>query len=1073
MQVFSGRIFLITMIISIVNLFADGNSPFVRYPDLNSNGSKISFTYQGDIWVVSSNGGKAERITIHEAYDGWPQWSSDDKTIAFSSNRFGNNDIFTIPSQGGIPKRITFHSAADLLYDFTKNNNLLFTTSRTFKQVERTHEFGIVSKNGGTPKLLFDVVGEMPTESPDGKFIAFTNGWGRLSREDYQGSANNDIWIYDKEKETYKKLTDFDGHDTYPRWADSRTIYFTSTRTGIYNIHKITIDDNSNIVGSVEQITNYTDEGVRFINISGDGKSIIFERETDIYLLNIENRTSTRINIDISSDYRFDPVVHKTFSNKLTEYKVSPNGKYTAFVVRGELFLTENDKEKSKTVNLSNHPYRDQNPTWLNDSTLIFVSDREGQKDLYLIRSDDKKESNLFKTLKRKITRITETPVEESWPIVSPDLKKIVYEIGKGKLIVGEINNDGKISNTTTLLDGWDAPGNVSWSPDSKWLAYSLHDLNFNKEIFIHPVDNHIKPVNVSMHPRGDANPVWSKDGSKLGFISNRNSTSVLGVSSNDVWFVWLNRDDWEKTKDDWDEYEKPKEEKKSGNKKERDELNHIKIDVKDIFERLVKVTSIAENEGNIQFSEDGETIYFTSKSPTKKGRDLFSIKWDGKDIKKLTTDGGNPGSVKLSNDGKYLFFAQKGKLNRFDIAKDKKESLPFSAKMDIDFNAEKNQKFEEGWRALRDGFYDPDFHGQNWTELKEKYKPWCLQASTDQDFQYMYNLMLGQLNASHMGMYRLPSREDLQKEKTGLLGIRVEPDENGVKVVHVIENTPAAKKQSKLELGDIITSVKGIEIKNNSNFYSLLLNTVDDRILLNIDRNGIEKEIVIRPTSTLTEKLYDEWVNNNRKLVDKYSNGKLGYLHIKAMGWTSFERFEREFAARAYGKDAIVIDVRYNGGGWTTDYLMAVLNYKQHAYTIPRGAAKNLLLEKENFREYYPLGERLPYSAWTKPSITLCNQNSYSNAEIFSHAFKNLGIGKLVGVPTFGAVISTGSQYLIDGSYVRMPFRGWFVKADNTNMDFVPAVPDIIIENPLNEKTGENDLQLKRAVEELLKEIK
>jgi C-terminal processing protease CtpA/Prc len=189
-------------------------------------------------------------------------------------------------------------------------------------------------------------------------------------------------------------------------------------------------------------------------------------------------------------------------------------------------------------------------------------------------------------------------------------------------------------------------------------------------------------------------------------------------------------------------------------------------------------------------------------------------------------------------------------------------------------------------------------------------------------------------------------------------------------------------------------------------------------------------------------------------------------------MGMPSFERFEREFTAQAYGKEGIVIDVRYNGGGWTTDYLMTVLNYKQHAYTIPRGAAENLLMEKENFREYYPLGERLPYSAWTKHSIALCNQNSYSNAEIFSHAYKNLGIGKLVGVPTFGAVISTGAKSLIDGSYVRMPFRGWFVKADNSNMDFVPAVPDIIVENAPNEKTNENDKQLKRAVEELLKEI-
>jgi tricorn protease len=1073
MKIISKKLFKLFFLFLTINLFAEVNSPFVRYPDLNSDGSKIAFSYQGDLWVVSSNGGKAERLTIHEAYDGWPLWSNDDNSIAFSSNRYGNNDLFTIPSNGGIPKRITFHSAGDVLNDFTNDNNLLFTTSRTFRHVEWDHEFATVPVIGGTPELLIDAVGEMPTQSPDGRFIAFVKGWGRVTREAYRGEANNEIWIYDKEKKSYKKVTDFNGHDNYPRWANSRTLYYTSASSGTYNIHKVKIDDNANVIGNDEQITNYTDEGVRFYNISGNGNSVVFERETDIYFMNLSTGVSKKIVIDIASDYRFDPIVYKAFSNKMTEYQISPNGNYTAFVVRGEIFLTENDKEKSKTVNLTNHPFRDQQVTWLNDTTLIFISDRDGQQDLYLVRSADKDQSNLFKSLKHETVRLTNTPEDESFPIVSPDLKKIAYEVGVGTLVIGEVDNNGKISNSTTLLDGWAAPVDVTWSPDTKWLAYSLEDLNFNQEIFIHPVDNHIAPVNVSMHPRYDESPVWSKDGSKLGFTSRRNSSNVLESNDNDVWFVWLNKEDWEKTKDDWDEYEEPKantKDKKVGD--ENEEVTPINIDSEDIFERLVQVTSLTGDENNIQFSEDGETIYFTSKSPTKKGRDLFSIKWDGKDIKELTKDGGNPGRVKLSNDGKYLFFSQKGKLNRIDLGKTKKESLPFNAKMNIDFNSEKEQKFDEGWRALRDGFYDPNFHEQNWEELRLKYKPWCLAASTDKDFQDMYNLLLGELNASHMGMRGMKFREDLQKDKTGLLGIRVEPVENGVKVVHVIDNTPASKKQSKIEVGDIITSVNGNNIESNTNLYSLLTNTENEKVLLEVDRNNKVVEVVIRPTSTIKNHLYDEWVEANRKLVDEYSNGKLGYLHIKEMGWSSFERFEREFTARGYGKDGIVIDVRYNGGGWTTDFLMTVLNYKQHAYTIPRGAAKNLLTEKEKFRDYYPIGERLPYSAWTKPSISLCNQNSYSNAEIYSHAYKNLGIGKLVGVPTFGAVISTGSRMLIDGSYVRMPFRGWFVKSDDTNMDFVPAVPDIVVENAPNEKTGENDAQLKRAVEELLKDL-
>ena len=189
-------------------------------------------------------------------------------------------------------------------------------------------------------------------------------------------------------------------------------------------------------------------------------------------------------------------------------------------------------------------------------------------------------------------------------------------------------------------------------------------------------------------------------------------------------------------------------------------------------------------------------------------------------------------------------------------------------------------------------------------------------------------------------------------------------------------------------------------------------------------------------------------------------------------MNWTSFERFERELMAAGTGKEGVVIDVRYNGGGWTTDYLMAVLNVKQHAYTIPRGAAKDLSTEHKQFKNYYPFSERLPLASWTKPSIALCNQNSYSNAEIFSHAYKELELGKLVGIPTFGAVISTGAQTLIDGSYVRVPFRGWFVKSSEKNMDFNPAMPDIVIENGPDEKAKGKDTQLKTAVDELLKDL-
>ena len=410
--------------------------------------------------------------------------------------------------------------------------------------------------------------------------------------------------------------------------------------------------------------------------------------------------------------------------------------------------------------------------------------------------------------------------------------------------------------------------------------------------------------------------------------------------------------------------------------------------------------------------------------------------------------------------------------MNRIDIKGDKTEGLPYAAKQHIDYIAERTQIYEEAWRTIRDGFYDPKFHGKNWNALHDQYKTLCVNASTNEDFRDMFNYLLGELNSSHMAM-STPTQAETQRDATGMLGVELTPVKEGMRVSRVIPNSPADKESSKLLTGDIITVVNGVRFNETENFYASLNTSVDERTLLSVrGSDGKEREVVIRPVNSIRQLLYEEWVDNRKALVDKFSAGRLGYIHIQAMNMASFEVFERELQAAGYGKEGLVVDVRYNGGGSTTDYLMAVLNYKQHAYTIPRGASDNLERDKAKFREYYPVGERLIFSAWMKPSIALCNEGSYSNAEIFSHAYKTLGIGKLVGVATNGSVISTGGRPLLDGSFVRLPFRGWFTKATDKNQELGPAIPDITVYNSPDWIAKGTDNQLKTAVEELLKQL-
>jgi tricorn protease len=1059
-------IFVLFFCFLITRASAQSDGVLIRYPSLNQNGSLISFSFQGDIWTVPANGGKALRLTVHEAYESNPVFSPDGKSIAFSGARYGNNDIFTIPTDGGAPKRLTFHSSADNISSWTTTGNILFSTSREFQQIERPLEVYSISATGGTESRVLDAVGFDPIQSPDGRFLAFTRGdINPIFREDYRGPSNRDIWLYDTKTKTYSRLTTFDANDILPRWGDNRTLYFLSTNPGRNNLFKVKLDENGKALNAPEQLTDYKDHSIRYFSISGDGKQIVLERGKDISLMNVDTKSVQKVSIQIGADVRFDPITNKTTTNDANEYNVSPNGKLMTIGVRGEIYVKEINKDKNTTTNLSEHAYRDMNVTWLSDSVVLFTSDREGNNfDIYLIKAAEK--ATVFKALKHQTIRVTKSNEDESSISVSPDGKKIAYVRGRGTLIVSDILPDGKLANEKVLLNGWASPGGIRWSPDSKWLAYSLEDLYFNEEIFIHAADNSGKPVNVSMHPRNDSQPVWSADGSKLGFVSARNN------QSNDIWFAWLKKDDWEKSTQDWDETSSDEKSDKPADKKE-EKTKPVKIDLEGIHERLVQVTNFPGDEGSLAISKDGETFFYSGVSSTAKGRDLYSIKWNGKDLKEHTKGASNPSGVTIDREGKYIYYLKSaGSINRLDIKGDKTEGLPYSVKQRIDYTAERNQIFEEAWRTLRDGFYDPQFHGKDWNALRSKYKELCLIASTNEDFRDMFNYLLGELNSSHMAL-TTPQQAETQRDATGMLGAELVPAKGGMKVVRVIPNSPADKATSRLYLNDVIVAVDGISYSEETNFYDLLNTKVNERILLSVSgAEGKIREVVVRPVNSIRQLLYDEWVDERKKQVDKYSNGRLGYIHIQAMNMPSFETFERELQAAGYGKDGLVVDVRYNGGGSTADYLMAVLNYKQHAYTIPRGASNDLERDKLKFREYYPTGERLVFSAWLKPSIALCNEGSYSNAEIFSHAYKTLGIGKLVGVPTNGSVISTGGRPLVDGSFVRLPFRGWFTKTTDKNQELGPAVPDILVYNSPDWIAKGTDDQLKRAAEELLKQI-
>ena len=1017
-----------------------------RFPALSPDGKTLVFSYQGDLWKAAIDGGQADRLTVHQADDRYPVWSPDGEEIAFSSNRFENYDIYVMPSNGGMPKKITFFSGGDRMCDWTTDGKtILFTSNRDFYYQRMPVMYQVKRKDGGTPTKLVPAYVNNGKLSHDGKFIVYSRGRENWARKHYRGSSNADLWLYNLGKKEFLRLTEHIGNDYYPLLSpDDRTIYYvTDLGEDTFNLWQMDLDGNNK-----KQLTFHKTDGVRSPSISLNGNYIAYERGTDIWIYDVNQGKTEKIKIYAPSDEKNNLVENKTFTNQATEMAVSPDEKKAAFVVHGEIFVTRLKKDHStgKTIRLTKTSAREKDIFWApNSDTLVYVSDRNGSDDIFLLFSDDAKEKDLIQTMKIKEVQLTTGKESEFAPQFSPCGKKISYIKGLGDLNV----MDGNGKNNKTILTGWSAPS-YSWSPDGKWIAYSRQDNEFNADVFIMPAQGG-ESINITQHPDYDENPVWSEDGKKLGFVSRRYG------DTNDIWYVFLQKKDYEKTKEEW-EIEEEKNEADKDDKKKNKKVN-VKIDFKNIHKRLHRLTSFPGSEGNLAISPDGKKIVFSSNGDGK--NDLYSIDWDGKKMKRLTTGGVAPSQVKFDKKGNKLFFLSKGTLNSISAEGKDKKKLAFSAKMKIDHRAERAQKFDEAWMTLNERFYDPNFHGANWKAMKNKYRPLALEAATITEFNDVVSLMLGELNASHLGIrgpYEGP------RVSTGMLGLRF--DEfyrgEGLKVKSVLPNSPCDKEETPVYPGEILTAINSTKIASTTNIHHLLNDKVGEKVEIEIqDKNKKSRLLLVRPVSKgeFDNLEYDRWVNTKRKLVDKLSKGKLGYVHIRGMSMPSVERFEMELYSVAHGKEGLIIDVRNNGGGSTADIMLAMLAVKPHAYTIPRGGGKG-----------YPQG-RIPAYYWSKPIVAMCNEWSFSNAEIFPHAIKGLKRGKVVGVPTGGLVISTGVIRLIDGASFRVPFRGWYALYSGKDEELNGCVPDVIIWDQPGDAARGIDRQLQRAVEELLKE--
>jgi tricorn protease len=674
-----------------------------------------------------------------------------------------------------------------------------------------------------------------------------------------------------------------------------------------------------------------------------------------------------------------------------------------------------------------------------------------------------------------EITAVTSGPDDDRHPSASPDGRALVFMRNLGDLA----HLDLATGAIRILREGWTSDLNHVWSPDSSLIAFAEYDQDFNADIWIVPADGSKPAVNITRHPDNDVAPRFSADGKILAFLSERTNEEY------DAWMVMLDRDLEGLSPRDLDQYFKdaaeavkkrkppqPKAAKQDGPKAEgaadaapaRDPFDGLELD--DAYLRVRRVTTMLGNEMALELAPTGDRLYFTGSDG--KERALFSIKFDGSEQKKL---GGAVELNGLSFAGDKLVAVSNGQAQTITPTGEAK-TIDIAAESEIDVARRNEQKLRDVSRILGRRFYlDPEAKGLDWAALTERFAQLARVARTNEEFDFVANTFIGYLDSSHLGV-RSPGADGPTRRAHGRLGVATVAAEGGRRVTAILPDSPAALASPPLAVGDVVTALDFDPIDPAKPLEPALAGKVGQEVFVGFTRAGtdpdgkpLELGTIVVPVSSAAERTlrYNAETRANARKVEELSGGRLGYIHIAGMDQASLDRFERDLYAAASGRDGLVVDVRNNGGGSTADRLLASIDVRPHAYVVPREG------DPQRTRSYPQ--DRLFIQRYTMPMAMLCNEKSFSNAEIISHAFKTLGRGPLVGQQTAGGVISTGSEELVDGTSVRLPFRGWYL-FDGTDMEENGAMPDFVVAQTPEDEVKGADLQLEKAVEELMRTL-
>ncbi len=1060
---------------------------WIRYPAISPDGKQVCFSHRGDLWLVPSEGGKASLLTTHTAYEKSPVWSRDGQWIAFASDRHGNFDVFLIPASGGDAKRLTYHSSVDIPTDFSNDGREVLFTSKRLDAPEAAIGSGAmgelysISVDGGRPKQILTTDAEYANWDSTGKRLVFHDykGYEDNWRKHHQSSVTRDVWTVDTATGAYTKLTGFVGEDRNPLWSpDDQSIFYLSEKSGTFNVWRMPAAG-----GEPEQVTQHATHPVRFLSQSNDG-TLCYTYNSELWIKPPAGEPK-RVPVNLVRDNRSNDIETRTFREEATEMAVSPNEEEIAFVVRGEVFVA--NIEFGTTKRITNSPEQERTICWAPDGrSIYYAGERNGSWDIFKTRiTRDEEERFAYSTLLTEEV-VLAGPEETFQPLVSPDGTKLLFLENRIELKLLDLGT----KEQRTLVQGkknfsyTDGDIAYNWSPDSKWVCCTYHGHHrWIEEIgMIHIATGEI--TNVSNSGYAENSPLFSRNGDALLYISDRYGMRSHGSwgSDQDIFAFYLNQQTFDKmtlSKEDYERLHKKKDdasEKDKSDKPDKDKdatkkdddilkiVEPIQVDLTDRELRTKRLTMYSSSISSYDISPDGETLITISQ--IEESWDLWVTKIREKTTYKAIALDKDSGFVKFSKDGKGAFLLQNGKLSKLDLSEALKpggkataKPVAFAAEMQLDMPRERAYMFEHAWRQSLQKFYDPKLHGVEWTALKHNYGAFLPTITNNHDFAEMLGEMLGELNASHTGGRFRPKPTGDQTASLGLI-YDTKYDGVGFKVGEVIKRGPVAKAASKIKPGAIILSIDGVRLEANVNPWQQLNNKADKNVRLGLldPTTNAEWEEVIKPTSLGEETglLYERWIAKRRELCEKLSGGRIGYVHVQGMNDSSFRRVYSEVLGENSEKEALLVDTRFNGGGWLHDHLVTFLSGKDYVYFVPR--------EKEKG----DLGAE-PFGKWTRPVAVLQSESNYSDAHFFPWAFKELGIGKLIGAPVPGTATAVWWETMIDPSMVfGIPQVGMVDRAGKY-LENAQLEPDVLVLNDPESMARGEDKQLAKAVEVLL----